>query len=137
MAFLFFWIFFIYISNVISFPGYPPGTPYPTSSLPSSMRVLPSPPTPAFPPWHSPTLEHRTPSGSRATAPTDVQQGHPLPHMKLGHAYSLVGGPVPGSSGGGSGQLTLLLPPQGCKLPQLLESLLQLLHWGPRAHSNG
>ena len=32
--------------------------------------------------------------------------------------YSLVDGPVPGSSQG-SGRLTLLLPPWGCKPPQL------------------
>ena len=30
-----------------------------------------------------------------------------------------------------SGLLTLLLPPQGCKLPQLLQSLPQLLHREP------
>jgi hypothetical protein len=32
------------------------------------------------------------------------------------HVYSLVGGPVPGNSRG-SGRLTLLLPPWGCKPP--------------------
>jgi hypothetical protein len=36
------------------------------------------PPTPAFLPWHSPTLGHQTPSGPRAAPLTDVQQGHPL-----------------------------------------------------------
>ena len=45
------------------------------------------------------------------------------------HVYSLVDGPIPGSSRG-SGLLTLLLPPWGCKPPQLLQSLLQLLHRG-------
>jgi hypothetical protein len=54
------------------------------------------------------------------------------------HVYSLVGGPVPGSlRGKGSGQLTLLLLLWGCKPPQLLQSLLQLLYQGPRAQSNG
>jgi hypothetical protein len=33
--------------------------------------------------------------------------------------------------------LTLLLPPWGCKLPQLRHSLLQLLHQGPHSQSNG
>jgi hypothetical protein len=45
------------------------------------------------------------------------------------HVYSLVGGPDPGSSRG-SGLLILLLS-WGCKPPQLLQSLLQLLHLGP------
>ena len=52
------------------------------------------------------------------------------------HGYSLVGGPVPENSGG-SGWLTLLLPPWGCKPPQLLQSLLQLLYQGLCAQSNG
>jgi hypothetical protein len=50
--------------------------------------------------------------------------------------YFLVGGPVPGSSGG-SGLLTLLLFLWGCKPPLLLQSLLQLLHRGPSVQSNG
>jgi hypothetical protein len=37
--------------------------------------------------------------------------------------YYLVGGPVPGSS-----RRSGLLPPWGCKLPRLLQSLLQLPH---------
>jgi hypothetical protein len=52
------------------------------------------------------------------------------------HVYSLVGGPVPGSSEG-SGLLTLLLTPMGCKPSQLLQTLLKLLHWVPCAQSNG
>jgi hypothetical protein len=50
-------------------------------------------------------------------------------HRSL-HVYSSVGGPVPRSSGG-SGQLTLLLPPWGCKIPQLHQSLCQLLQEDP------
>ena len=50
--------------------------------------------------------------------------------------HSFVGGPVRRSSGR-SGQLTLLLPPWVCKPPQLLQSLLQLLHRGPHTQSNG
>jgi hypothetical protein len=40
----------------------------------------PTPPLPFSHPWHSPTLRHQTPSGSRVSPPTDVQQGHLLPH---------------------------------------------------------
>jgi hypothetical protein len=47
------------------------------------MRVLPNPFTLIFQSWHSPTLGHQTPSGPGATPPTDVQQGHPLPHMPV------------------------------------------------------
>jgi hypothetical protein len=36
-----------------------------------------------------------------------------------------------------SSLLTLLLPPWGCQLPQLLQSHPQLLHWGTHAQSNG
>jgi hypothetical protein len=52
------------------------------------------------------------------------------------HMYSSVGGPAPGSSTG-FGLLTLLLPPWGCKSPQILWSLLHLLHQGRQAQSNG
>jgi hypothetical protein len=50
-------------------------------------------------------------------------------HTGLLHVRSLVGGPVPGNSGG-SGLLTLLIPPWGCKSTQLLQSLLHLLNLG-------
>ena len=36
-----------------------------------------------FWPWHSPTLGHRTFTGSSASLPTDDQQGHSLLHMQL------------------------------------------------------
>jgi hypothetical protein len=49
---------------------------------PNSLRVLIHLPTLSFPPWHFPTLGHRTPSGPRAMPLTDVRQGHPLPHMQ-------------------------------------------------------
>jgi hypothetical protein len=49
--------------------------------------------------------------------------------------FSLVGSPVPRSSEG-SGRLTLLLPPWGCKAPLPLQSL-QLLHWGSCTQSSG
>jgi hypothetical protein len=74
-------IFFIYISNVFPFSGLPFRKSYPIPPPPASMRVLPHPPTPVIPPWHSPTLGHLTPSDPRASLPTDDQQGHPLSHM--------------------------------------------------------
>jgi hypothetical protein len=43
------------------FPGLTFGNPLSHPSSPASRRVLPHPPTPAFPTWHSPTLGHRTP----------------------------------------------------------------------------
>jgi hypothetical protein len=61
----------------------PPEPPIPLT-LPLSLwgYYLTHPPTPVLLPWHSPTLGHRTTSGPRVTHPTDVQQGHPLPHMR-------------------------------------------------------
>ena len=75
--------FFIYISTDIFFPGIPSRNHHIPSSLPLILRRC-SPnhlPTSAFLPWHSPTLKHQKPSGPRASPPTDVQQGHPLPLM--------------------------------------------------------
>ena len=130
-------IFFIYISNVnIPFPGLPSGNP-PHSA---SMRVLPHPPISAFQSWHSPTLGHRTPKGPRAAPSTDVQQGHPLPQTRpepwvppcvlfgwWSSPWELLGvWPV-----------DTVAPPWGCKPPQLLQSFIQLLHWGPCDQSNG
>ena len=61
----------------------PMETPYPIPPHFASIRVLPNhPSTPAFPLWHSTTLGHQNPSGLRAAPPTDIQQGHPLPHMQ-------------------------------------------------------
>jgi hypothetical protein len=73
-------IFFIYISNVIPFPGLPYITPLSHPPSPCLYEGAP-PPIPAFLPWHFPTLGHRTTTGPRAVPPIDVQQGHPLPHM--------------------------------------------------------
>ena len=71
-------IFFIYILNVIPFPGSCPPlkNPCPVPTSPASLRVFPHPPTHsclltlAFPY----TSLHRT----RASSPTDAHQGHPL-----------------------------------------------------------
>ena len=72
-------IFFIYISNVISFPSFPSENPH----IPSILPLLTNPPTPASWPWHSPILKHRTFTGSRASPLIDDQLGHPLLHMQL------------------------------------------------------
>jgi hypothetical protein len=100
------------------------------------------PSTPILLPWHSPTLGYQTPSGPRGSPSTDVQQGHPLPHMWpepwvpacvffgwWSIPWELVGGGVVVVSG----LLILLLSPWDCNPPppQLLQSLLQLLHWEP------
>ena len=70
----------------------------------SPLPLLSNPPTPAPLSWHSPTLGHQAFSGPRASPPMDVQQGPPLLHMLLEPWFppcvSLVGGLVPGSSGG-------------------------------------
>jgi hypothetical protein len=50
---------------------------------PASMRVSPFPPTPAFLPSNSPTLEHQAFKGPRAFPPIDDQQSHPLLHIWL------------------------------------------------------
>ena len=70
-------IFFIYISSIVSFPGPPFRKPLSNLLPPVSVKVFPHPPTAVFLPWHSPTLGHQTPSGTKASSPTDVQQGHP------------------------------------------------------------
>ena len=75
-------IFFIYISNVFPFPNLPFGNLLPPTLTPVSVRVLLPPSTPAFPPWHSSILGHRTLSVPRAAPPTDVQQG-PLYYIML------------------------------------------------------
>jgi hypothetical protein len=59
-------IFFICISNVIPFPGFPSGNPLFYLPTPCFCEGSPSPPpvsTPASPPWHSPTLGHRAFTG--------------------------------------------------------------------------
>jgi hypothetical protein len=88
-------IFFIYISNVSSFPRFPSKNPLP-------VPLLPNPPTPASWPWHFPILGHRTFIVPRASPPTDDWLGHPLLHMQLEPWVPpcvFSGGLVPGSSG--------------------------------------
>jgi hypothetical protein len=122
-------IFFIYISNAITFPG-PPSLEisYSTLHLPASMRVFPHPHTSSSPPSHSPTLGHRAFTGPRASSPIDEQQGHPLLHMPLKPLgpymcmYSFVGGLVTGRTAGSGWFLLFFL--LGCKSLHLLQSFL-------------
>ena len=73
-------IFFIYISNVFPFSGFPSENHLSLSPIP----LLTNPPTPASLSWCSPTLGHQAFSGPRAgSPPIDVQQGHPLLHIHL------------------------------------------------------
>jgi hypothetical protein len=136
-------IFFIYISNVILFPGLPSGNPLFYSPPPVSMKVL----------HHSPTHPLLSscpgiPLYWGIEPPQALRPFFPLmfnkailchicgwSHGSL-HVYSLVDGPVPRSSER-SGQLTLLLLSWACKLPQLLQFLLQILHRGLHTQSNG
>jgi hypothetical protein len=137
-------IFFIYTSNVFLFPGLPFRNPLSHLPSPASMKVLPHPPThpptPALPPWHSPVLGHQAPLCPRASPPTDVQQGHPRPHMWLEPWVPpcvLFGWWSSTREFQGVRPVDSVAPPWGCKAPQLLQFLLQLLHLGPHAHSNG
>ena len=52
------------------------------SPIPSP-ALLPSPPTPASWPWHSPVLGHMLFARPRASPPIDGQLNHPLLHMQL------------------------------------------------------
>ena len=113
--------------------------PFPSSCLYDGASP-PLPPPHIFLPWHSPTLGHQAPSDPRASSPTDAQQAHPLPHMRpvpLVPPCVFFGWWFSPWELWGSGLLTLLLPPWSCKYPQLLQSLLQLLHLDPSTQSNG
>ena len=71
-------IFFIYISNVISFPGFLSKNPL--SSFPTLLIKLPILSSWR---WNYPTLGHRAFTGSRTSPSTDNRQGHPLLNMQL------------------------------------------------------
>jgi hypothetical protein len=79
-AFLLLEIFFIYISNIFPFPDLPFRNPFSYPTSPCLYKGAP-PYTPVLLPWHYPTLGHQTPSGTRASPHTNVQQGYFLPHM--------------------------------------------------------
>jgi hypothetical protein len=81
LLFFFFTIyFFIYISNVISFPGFPSKNPLFPSPPPP---LLTNPPTPASWLWRSPVLGHIKFAIPRASPPIDGRLVHPLIHMQL------------------------------------------------------
>ena len=84
MCIIFYWIFPLFTFQMSSpFQVSHPETPYPIPlPLPLWGFSPTHPSTSVFLPWHSPTLRHQTPSGPRAAPPTDVQQGHPLPHVR-------------------------------------------------------
>ena len=105
------------------FPVSPPETPYTIHPPPTSMRLLPHPPThtclPALTFLYTGTSSlHKTKGLSSHWCLT----GHPLLHKWLEpwslHVYSLIGGLFPESSGG-SGWLILFFL-WGCKPLQLL-----------------
>jgi hypothetical protein len=77
-------IFFIYISNIIPFPGFP-SEKHP-APLTSPFPLLTNPPTPTFWPWHSPTLEHRPFIGQRASPGIDVRLGHRDALINISHS---------------------------------------------------
>jgi hypothetical protein len=78
----FYWKFFIYISNVIPFPGFPPENPL--YHLSSPFFYVPKPPTHScLLALHSPTRGHQAFTEQRASPPIDVQQGHTLLHIQL------------------------------------------------------
>jgi hypothetical protein len=76
-------IFFIYISNIIPFPGPHPGNSYPTSLPLLLWECSTHPHIPTSPSWDSLTLRYLAFTEPRASPPTDAQQGHPLLHMWL------------------------------------------------------
>ena len=121
-SFLLLAILFIYISNVNPLPGFK-CIPFPR--FPSPLPLLlwgcspTHPPTPTSLPWYSPTLRHQAFTGPRASPPTYVQKGHPLLHMQLELWVPpcVVGGLIPGRSGGVSVWLILLFFLWGYKSP--------------------
>jgi hypothetical protein len=93
----------------------------------SPFPLLTNLPTPAYWPWHSPTLGHWAFLGPRASLCIGKWQGHPLLHYSWSHesfhVYSFVGGLVPQSFGGTGGFILLFLL-QNYKLLWLLRSFL-------------
>jgi hypothetical protein len=128
---------FIYL---ITFPSLPSQSPYLFFLLSASMRVLPHPPTPTSPPWHSPTLGHPEFTRPRASPPIDVQQGHPLLHMQLEPWVPpcvLFGWWFSPWSSRESGWLILLFFLCSCNPFHILQSFPHLFHWVPCVQSNG
>jgi hypothetical protein len=135
-------IFFIYISNVIPFPGLPSRN---LLSHDPSHCLYESAPQPTNPFLCScpgiPLYWGIEPPQAQETHLQLMSNKAILCHTcgwSYGslHVYSLIGDPDTRSSRG-SGRLTLLISPWGYKPPQLLQSLLQFLHWRPQVQSNG
>jgi hypothetical protein len=122
-------IFFIYISNVIFFPGFPSATPLSHPPSPCFYEGVPPPTYPLRPPCPGIPLHwgmglYRTKGLSSYLCPTEPSTatyatGAMDPSMcTLWLVVQSLGAP------GGSSWLTLLLPPWSCNPPQLLQSLL-------------
>jgi hypothetical protein len=93
--------------------------------------------SPTHPPTHSCLPALASPyTGSSNTLRTKGRSFHWYP-TRPSSATHVAGAMQELGGGGPSGWLILLLPTWGCKPPQLLQSLLQLLHWGPCAQSDG
>ena len=90
LHFFFLISFLIVCFTYLHFKCYPLSrSPLRKPHIPSSLPLIlwgcspTRPTTPAFLPWHYPTLGHGAFPGPRASLPTDVWQGHPLLHMWL------------------------------------------------------
>ena len=132
----------IYISYVIPFPDSLPRTPVSHSLSLCFYEGAPTP-THSLPPHCPDILLHWGIEPSQDQGPLLSWMSRKAIlccicgwNLESLHVYSLVGGLVPGSSGG-TGKFILLFLLWGCKPLQLLVSFLWLLHWGPCAQSNG
>jgi hypothetical protein len=82
LSYLIYFYFILFLSIFIGYFIYLHFKCYPLSRFPPiSMRGLPHTPTPASPPWHSPTTGYQDFTGPGAPPPIDAQQGHPLLHI--------------------------------------------------------
>jgi hypothetical protein len=151
MLFIGYFIHFIHIYSLTFqmlslFPVFPSATPLYHSPPPACMRVLPQGQlTPRSPPYHFQTLGNGVFTGPRDSLTLDARPSHILLHVLL-QSWGAMGSPslctlwfgdlVPGSSGV-TGWLILLFFLWRYKPLHLLQSFFYLLHWGPRAQSNG
>ena len=105
------------------FPERKPPTPFPSNCSPTHPLLLPCPGIPLH--WGI------GPSHDQGPLLSLMSNKAILCYIcSWSHGYSLVGGLLPGSSGG-TGWLILLFLQWGCKPLQLLRSFLQLLRWEP------
>jgi hypothetical protein len=112
-------IFSLFTFKNFPFPGLHFRKPLSRTPYPGLHEGTPPPTHSHLPALAFPTLGHRTPLGPRTSPPTDVQQGHLLPHIWPAPWVApcvFFGWSSPWELRG-SGLLTLLLPPWGCKLP--------------------